>query len=766
MGQEQCKSAPPDDPPSRRKSRPVGPPAKQMTEPSPPPVVQQEQPGLLARMRSAVGNRTLEDVCTIDKNAKVLGKGTFGTVYRARLKNGHKAAVKIIEKAKLKQLRVSSRIVGTECEMMRECAGKDNCMQLLDIVETETRFCLILELCDGGNVQDGAMASEGQLGESQVRNLMKQMLDAIYFLHSKNICHRDIKPHNYLLVGDIRSAAVKVKLGDFGTALRLERGKLLKDQVGTPAFMAPEIHLLPNKSSGYDHKVDVWAVGVCMIFLLANEYPFIDGQGKLLRHRIIQGDVPLWEANAFQNLFQGAQEMLGMIRKRPSNVARDLTRHLLAPRRQDRLSAWAALKHDWFEREISETTTLDDVSDNLPLLDMKDFEDAFSRMEQNVGWTIDALSKVQIGTVEEVHFHIDPADDRLTSCVVCYNGAGEFGYTCAQCYHRVCWECLQQLPQAICPYCRHDATDMAITQTIAQLARKGSDHSNKVYDQVTSLGNMSVFMDMDAPSHMVSSEDNHRRHKCHCCNKPASSANYICPSCTASMCFDCTKNVLVAHPQCPCCGEIERVAATVPQYIAANEVWASAALLGDAIGRSLSDVSRRFSSFSTTTGSSPTPHACAGSMADFSMGGPDNGPDCSIPAERQRQRSISAPIYGNGGSGGTHGCCVCRGDTSMFDHTCPCCNSIVCTSCICTRLPKEDLRCPCCNDASSNMHSMHLIATAHQARNSWTNFWGSVVDAFQDDPRHRNVHCSPDVGITPPAYADPIPVSIRKGSWP
>merc|ERR1740138_1464236 len=159
--------------------------------------------------------------------------------------------------------------------------------------------------------------TEGTLGENQVRFLMKQMLESICFLHSKMICHRDIKPHNYLVVGNIASSSVKVKLGDFGTALRLERGKLLKDQVGTPAFMAPEIHLLPNKSGGYDHKVDVWAVGVCMIFLLANEYPFIDGQGRLLRNNIIQGDVPLWEANAFQNLFQGAQEVLGLVRTRP-----------------------------------------------------------------------------------------------------------------------------------------------------------------------------------------------------------------------------------------------------------------------------------------------------------------------------------------------------------------------------------------------------------------------------------------------------------------
>lgn len=708
-----------------------------------------EQPGIMERIRATVGTRRLEDVVAFAPNEKVLGKGTFGTVWRGRLKTcGQKVAVKIIEKNKLKQLKVNQSIVGTECEMMRECTGRENFVQLYDIIETETRFCLIQELCDGGNVQDGAMVTEGTLGETQVRFLMKQMLESISWLHSKNICHRDIKPHNYLLVGDIRSQAVKVKLGDFGTALRLERGKLLNDQVGTPAFMAPEIHLLPNKSSGYDHKVDVWAVGVCMIFLLANEYPFIDGQGRLLRNNIVKGDVPLWEANAFQNLFQGAQEVLGMRKKRPSKTARDLTRQLLAPRRQDRLSAAAALRHDWFTKPIQESTVagLEDVTDNLPMLDMKDFEDAFSHMEKNAGLAMDFLSKVQIGSVAEVP-HFDPSDDRLTSCVVCYNAADKFSYVCPQCYHAVCLQCLQKLPNAKCPHCRHEATDMAIAHKMSQLHAHGSQQSRQLYESAASLAQATsrvpVHIDLNASPPPITVEDAGRRRMCFCCSQPASSTNYISPCCGTTVCFECAKRVLVAKPQCPSCGDFERVAATVPQYIAANEAWASAAQLGDAITRSISDMTRAFSTGSTQSGGNDGRR-----FSSFSSMSGEDRPSMLLPMS---SRSHSKESIGSAGGHvapslhhaqfgpQSHICCLCRTGTSMFDHVCPCCRSSCCAACIVTRLPREDLRCPSCNDGPNNAHNMAVIASAHQAKHSWNKFWGNVVETFGGSPAHRNV---------------------------
>lgn len=320
---------------------------------------------------------SLDDVCYFEKNVQMLGKGSFGTVYKGCLRADHRnVAVKMIDKEKMTQLKVSHQDVVTECEMMRECVGQERFVQLYTMVETNSKFCLITEFCDGGNIQDGAMSVEGNLGESQVRLLMRQMLEAIAYLHSRNICHRDIKPHNYFLQGHITSPSVKVKLGDFGSAMRLPQDKLITKPVGTPCFMAPEIHLLPDKSSGYDHKVDVWAVGVCMIFLLANEYPFIDGQGRLLREKIIAGRAALWEANSFANLFQG---FLGISKKRPSNLAINLTRTLLSPCPSERPSSFAALKHEWFTRPI--LSDADDNSvDNLPLLDMKDFEKGFVKI--------------------------------------------------------------------------------------------------------------------------------------------------------------------------------------------------------------------------------------------------------------------------------------------------------------------------------------------------------------------------------------------------
>lgn len=676
--------------------------------------------GFLSMVRASVGQRRLEDVVRIEKNDKPLGKGTFGTVYKGRMKGGHKVAVKMIDKAKLRQLKVSSSIVATECEMMRECTGKENFVQLFDIIESDNRFSLILELCDGGNLQDGSMAVEGTVGEKQVRLLMQQMVQSIAYLHSKNICHRDIKPHNYLVVGNIASSSVKVKLGDFGTALRLERGKLLKDQVGTPAFMAPEIHLLPNKSNGYDHKVDVWAVGVCMIFLLANEYPFIDGKGRLLRNRIIQGDVPLWEANAFQNLFQGAQEVLGLVKKRPSKTARELTRLLLAPRRQDRPSAFVALKHDWFTRDIPESSSgFPDVADNLPLLDMKEFEAGFSQIERDMGWAMDALAAVQISSVEEVR-DIDPHDDRHVNCVVCFGLAGEFGYSCPQCYHRVCMSCLQRLPSATCPHCRHEAADMAIAHTIAQIARSGSQTNMQFMNAANAFTNVSMHVDVHHPVPLTT-EEKMRRNVCQCCSKASSGSDYICPSCTGPICFQCVKGVLLHTPQCPACGDTQRVAATVPQYVAASEAWASAAELGDALRSSFSDVTRRFSS----------------GFFDQSQSQPGGGPSpstCSTAASAQDVHAIR-PSNSNSftPANNLHACCLCRGQVGMFDHVCGLCNASVCASCIFNRLPKEDLRCPSCNDASRNAQNMALIRSAHQASTSWHNFWGSVTKSLNGE---------------------------------
>jgi len=492
--------------------------------------------GTTSVQAGAAGSKKLEELYEFEKSAKPLGKGGFGMVFMARVRRdpGMRVAIKMMDKVRLRQLKAPTDMVINEVELMRECVGRDSFVQLYDFIETTSKYCLILEYCGNGTLQDAVMLTEGFLGEAQVRFLMQQMLDAIAFLHSRNICHRDVKPHNFMvfsgpvsaptlagpppvhasraasadgasLSGSIsrplqsspqppRSVStdnwplrapmqqppvggmgppphssagdqpppsmLRVKLGDFGTACRIMPGKLVRNKVGTPAFMAPEMHLLPGRSPGYDHKVDVWAAGVVMVFLLANEYPFIDGTGRLLRHKLIMGDVPLWETGTFQDLFIGFQEAVGMRRKRPSKLARDLALQLLTPGRQNRATASNALRHQWFKLPVPK-----DEGPNEPeaqgtkLLDWKDFEDGLAVVGRDLQWAMDMMTGSLATTV----------DDPLKTCVVCYSAAGGVGYICPQCHHAVCAQCLEQLPKATCPYCRHEALDMPLTKKVAQV---------------------------------------------------------------------------------------------------------------------------------------------------------------------------------------------------------------------------------------------------------------------------------------------------------
>jgi serine/threonine protein kinase len=282
--------------------------------------------GIGRNVLNAFSGQKLEDTCEIIKGRKPLGKGSFGTVWAAKLKNGKMAAVKALDKRRMKELKVPDSLVKAEVDLMREVSGKAEFVQLIDFVDTSASFFLVLEFCDGGDLEDATKADQDKLGERQVASFIKQMLEGLAHLHAKTICHRDIKPQNAMVVGRATSERAKVKLGDFGIAVKLPRDQLMKEKVGTPAFMAPEMHLLPGRSAGYDHKVDLWAMGAVMVFLLAHEYPFVDGSGRLMRDQLLKGDLPIWDANVFSGLFQRVQEVAGMKRPKPSQVAQDLVR--------------------------------------------------------------------------------------------------------------------------------------------------------------------------------------------------------------------------------------------------------------------------------------------------------------------------------------------------------------------------------------------------------------------------------------------------------
>lgn len=108
----------------------------------------------------------------------------------------------------------------------------------------------------------------GPLSEHDAIYVFRQMICAMEYCHSFNICHRDLKPENILLSED-----GDVKIIDFGMAALHQNNQKLHTACGSPHYAAPE--LLKSKTYRGD-KADVWSMGVILFAMLAQRLPFDD----------------------------------------------------------------------------------------------------------------------------------------------------------------------------------------------------------------------------------------------------------------------------------------------------------------------------------------------------------------------------------------------------------------------------------------------------------------------------------------------------------
>jgi MAP/microtubule affinity-regulating kinase len=105
----------------------------------------------------------------------------------------------------------------------------------------------------------------GRLQEELARNLFRQACEGVKYMHSLDICHRDLKVTNML----VDPKRLEVKIIDFGFAVPADRP--LKMYCGTRSYMPPEIL---DKRTYIGKPCDVWSMGVVLYKLLVGDYPF------------------------------------------------------------------------------------------------------------------------------------------------------------------------------------------------------------------------------------------------------------------------------------------------------------------------------------------------------------------------------------------------------------------------------------------------------------------------------------------------------------
>ncbi|XP_053772620.1 hormonally up-regulated neu tumor-associated kinase [Desmodus rotundus] len=199
--------------------------------------------------------------------SRKLGEGSFAKVREGlHVLTGEKVAIKVIDKKRAKKDTYVTKNLRREGQI-QQMIRHPNITQLLDILETENSYYLVMELCPGGNLMH-KIYEKKRLEEAEARRYIRQLVSAVEHLHRAGVVHRDLKIENLLLDEDNN-----IKLIDFGLsncAGILGHSDPFSTQCGSPAYAAPE--LLARKK--YGPKIDVWSIGVNMYAMLTGALPF------------------------------------------------------------------------------------------------------------------------------------------------------------------------------------------------------------------------------------------------------------------------------------------------------------------------------------------------------------------------------------------------------------------------------------------------------------------------------------------------------------
>ncbi|KAI8118808.1 Death-associated protein kinase related [Lucilia cuprina] len=277
--------------------------------------------------------------------------GKFAAVRRAIHKNsGTHFAAKFLKRRRRAQS--SDKEIKHEIAVLMLCNEADNIVKLNAVHESRSDTALLLELATGGELQT-FLDNEECLTEAQARICMREVLKALQFLHKRSIVHLDLKPQNILLAGEHIEDGLK--LCDFGISRVVAEGTNVREIVGTPDYVAPEVLQYEPLSLC----TDIWSVGVLAYVLLSGFSPF-GGETK---------------QETFLNISQCALTFPDKLFGGVSSAAIDFIRKALRIKPNDRMTAAGCLEHIWLKDECNIDRHIFNAINNKQQLEHDDDDD-------------------------------------------------------------------------------------------------------------------------------------------------------------------------------------------------------------------------------------------------------------------------------------------------------------------------------------------------------------------------------------------------------
>lgn len=215
---------------------------------------------------------------------RLLGSGGMGSVYLAVNTNiDQEVAIKVLrpEFARNAELRAKFK---KEAQLL--CSlDHPGIVKFINYVEKPEGVFLIMEYVKGITLEDFIKKKNGLIVESKAYPLIKEILEAFEYAHSKGIVHQDIKPSNIIIQEDGH-----IKIMDFGIAQIVSESQHNGAVMGTPEYMSPE----QIYGNAIDTRSDIYSLGVLIHNMLTGKAPYDTTRltEQEIKHRVVKDELP------------------------------------------------------------------------------------------------------------------------------------------------------------------------------------------------------------------------------------------------------------------------------------------------------------------------------------------------------------------------------------------------------------------------------------------------------------------------------------------